>query len=199
MKKFELVFLVLFLQIGFVLTGLVEIVPGTQMKTVYVDASLMGSLTGLGNSANTFNAKMQSIQSNGVFAPQQFQFCTPLINVSGFGQTIYVKQSCTPAVSIPAYAAITTIEPVVNALINIGLLILAIGINATILSGNFYTAIILSILPKSVTTIVFAVTVGYMLGLLQVIVLLIDLFRSWRGGSVGTTNSLNFNFEDWFK
>jgi len=183
MKKFEIVFILIFLQLSFVIVGQVEITPGHTLIAPYIDASFLNAISGLGNSYNTLQTNIQQLNLNNIFTPQPFTLCI-------------INNVCSPPINIPGYGFLNTLGNMTMIMWNLGMLVLTVFTTSIIFAGAFYTAILLTVLPANTSLEAFATIIGLTLGLIQMTLLLWDILTSIKGLSFGVENSLQFNLED---
>ena len=177
MRKFELVYLMLFLQVGVVLTGFIQLSEDKALGYVLVDQLFMSQIQSAQDSIDYITTTFTSINSNksdSNFATQEFRFCVPLSEI------------CTDKIDILSF------KPFIffGKLINLGLACFAVPVfillYSTLFAGDFYTIVLYMLLPSTLNSFYYARIIGYFLGLLQSLIILSDIIKSFKGFTVAT-------------
>jgi hypothetical protein len=188
MKKFEAMFIIIFLQIGFIIVGLTEIQTGQQLLTPYINASFLNTITGLAESSRNFLNSITEISFENIFTAQEFRICIPTIFSGGLNV-------CSPSINLPGVGFINILGSTLAILWNLGILFLTTLINAIIIPGLFYTAIILTILPTNGIATAYVGGIGMLIGLLQSVIIMSDVIRSIKSLKL-FSSGVDFNLEE---
>lgn len=196
MRKFEVVFIMLFMQVSFILVGMTEIQSGHRLITPYIDQTFFGAISGLGNSYTSMENAFRGIQSVGIFASQPFQLNIPAVNPIGLipGHGNFFTSVPALTLDVPGLGFLGVLGAIVSLVINIGMLLIAMFISSVIFAGVFYSAIMLTLLPANVSGQSFALIIGLMLGLIQMVYMVYEALTTISSITAFATG-FGFNFK----
>lgn len=185
MRKFEIVFIIIFIQIGFIITGLVQINNSTFLLTPYINNLFLGSLTNLANSFQTIMAYFNTIGNMQNFlSTQPFSLCIPTTTI------------CSPSINLPAYGFLNFIWAIIQIILSILVLLTSVLALTLLCSAPLYIAIFASLLPQTMGGTTLALTLGTLLWLIQTCIVLWDIFRSIKSISLGAVNTVTWDLDD---
>jgi hypothetical protein len=171
--KFELVWLMIFLQAGFLVTGMVSLTPTTTLLAPYVDVSFGGGITTVANSVDVFVNSIRALDLNNLMASQPWQLCIPISNF------------CAGKIMLPGINILGIVVSPFVAIWGIFQVFVLIILQATVFAGFFYAMILMTLLPNTPTAVVFANGIGIVLGVIQTCIILWEVLTSVRIGGSG--------------
>ena len=184
MRRFEILIILVFLQIGTITTGFVELQPGKQLVSPYMNIAFGGSIIGLANGLTTFIASVQHLNIGELTTPQQFQICIPTFNTA----TLKPDTICTPSIAIPGVGIFNTLGSLLS--VSWNLLILLVTALSMLVVGAiaFYAAILNTFIPYFPGVSIYVNALAVMIGLIQTTIVIIDIISmfSWSMGASST-------------
>jgi hypothetical protein len=173
MKKFDIIFLLIFLQTATLLTGVVQIQEGVPLISPYLDNAFLGSFSNIANSTtSTFNA-VKDITTTNVFASQPFDICIPVYDISQFKTSNW----CSTLAEIPGVGILNLLQELIGLTwsiitLAIGLCIVSFGFGTI-----FYYAILQSIIPQTTETTIICMSFSLILTMIQSLIITWDLLK----------------------
>ena len=181
--KFKLIFMMIALQMSFILVGMVDITDGHQLTTPVIDIGFLGAITGLGNSIDSIGTTMSGINTIGFFGAKEFALTFPAINLQNLilaaQNLVFSRQNSVDTITVfkyplPLFGFLSIADTLIGLLWNLLKLIVALFITCVIFSGTVYNAILLLVLPHGTISTGFAFSIGMILGLLQTIIIVYE-------------------------
>ena len=187
MKGMNILWFTAFINISFMITGLITVQTGIPLVSPYVDAGFLNGFTELANGFNELNNAFKSINKDNLFANQQFSLCIPFINLTDLSNPI--TNICSPSIGIPLIASITSI---LNATASFGLsfigILLGFITNMITLGSLLYFQILMTVLPTTPGNIALAGTLSTTIFIIQLALLLYDLATNLKEVGFGAVN-----------
>jgi hypothetical protein len=174
MRKFEIVYIMMFLQIGVILTGLIQIDTSRYLGAVLIDQLFMNQIDNAFDSVDYIYGTFNGVSDGTSFGTQEFKFCAPVLNV------------CTEPIDILSFTPFVFFGQLVNLALSCFMIPLTFLLYATIYAVPFYTTVIYILLPSGTQSYYYAQVIGFFLGAIQSIVILSDVARSIKGVTVAT-------------
>jgi hypothetical protein len=174
MRKFEIVYIMIFLQVGVIMTGLIQIDTSRYLGAVLIDQLFMNQIDTAFSSINYIFGTFYGLSSGTSFTTQEFKFCVPTTSI------------CTDAIDILSFTPFVFFGQVVNLGMSCFMVPIAFMLYATIFAAPFYTTILYMLLPAGIQSYYYAQVIGYFLAAIQIIIILSDVVRSIKGVTVAT-------------